>query len=316
MTTEDRIQAVERLGFTRRQAAFLTMVMSHSGVCLPRQFATFAGVAYGHKVNRFFERLVSRGFASVCPCLHNRALVYHVHHRPLYAAIGQAQSRLRRPVAAASVMPRLMLLDAVLEAPGVSWLAGQDDKVEHFTKGGGIPRERLPQQAVRSGGAASSRLFPDALTIGVEVPNRTLFVYPATRSSLVDFRPFLRRHHALLAGLPAWTLRLVFAPDERPAETGWQAVIDREIGPLLGLPERAERRVEWHALGHRYGHLSPLVAALAWSRLGVEQGERGGEQRAARSQPPWRRPPRHRRPGAEGARPAGVRPNNHWPCVI
>jgi hypothetical protein len=316
MTTEDRIQAVERFGFTRRQAAFLTMAMSHSGVCLPRQFASFASVAYGHKVNRFFERLVRRGFASVCPCLHNRALVYHVHHRPLYAAIGQAQSRLRRPVAAASVMPRLMLLDAVLDMAGVSWLAGEHDKVEHFTTGGGIPREGLPQRASRAGGAASSRLFPDALPIGVEASNRTLFVYAAIRSSLVDFRPFLRRHHALLAGLPAWTLRLVFAADERPAETGWQAVIDREIGPLLGLPERAERRVEWHALGHRYGHLSPLVAALAWSRLGVEQGERRGEQAAARSQPPWLIALRPERREPKSARQASFRTNNCWPCVM
>ena len=73
-----------RFGFTRRQAAFLDAVLHHSGVCLPRQYAAFAGIAYGHKINRFFERLVSRGFASVCPCLHNRALVYHVQHRPLY----------------------------------------------------------------------------------------------------------------------------------------------------------------------------------------------------------------------------------------
>lgn len=316
MTTEDRIQAVERLGFTRRQAAFLTMVMSYSGVCLPRQFASFAGVAYGHKINRFFERLVGRGFASVCPCLHNRALVYHVHHRPLYAAIGQAQSRLRRPVAAASVMPRLMLLDAVLDTHGVTWLAGERDKVEHFTTGGGIPRESLPQQASRAGGAASSRLFPDALPIGVEASNRALFVYPATPSSLVDFRPFLRRHNALLAALPAWTLRLVFAPDERPAETGWQAVVDREIGPLLGLPDRAERRVEWHALGHRYGHLSPLVAALAWSRLGVEQGERRGEQAAARPQPPWLIALRQQRRKPKSARQAAFRTNNYWPCLM
>ena len=60
-----------------------------------------------------------------------------------------------------------------------------------------------------------------------------------------------------------------------------------EIGPLLGVAGGAERRVEWHALGHRYGHLSPLVAASAWSRLGVEQGEQEGAQGSARSQPPW-----------------------------
>jgi hypothetical protein len=316
MTSDDRIQAVEHFGFTRRQAAFLAMVMSHSGVCLPRQFATFAGVAYGHKINRFFERLVSRGFASACPCLHNRALVYHVHHRALYGALGQPQSRLRRPVPAAAVMPRLMLLDAVLEAPEVTWLAGSHEKVEHFTTRTGTPRESLPQQGTRGGGAASCRLFPEVLPIGVETPNRVVFVYPATRSSLVDFRQFLRRHLAFLAALPAWTLRLVFAPDARPFEASWQALVEREIGPLLGGAGDAERRVEWRALGHRYGHLSPLVTASAWSRLGVEQGDRGGEQRTARSQPPWRRPPRHRRPGPEGARPAGVRPNNYWPCVI
>ncbi len=113
MSREQPVEALSKFGFTGRQAAFLDTVLHHSGVCLPRQFAAFAGIAYGHKINRFFDRLASRGFAAVCPCLHNRALVYHVRHRPLYSAIGQPQSRLRRPVPAASVMPRLMFLDAV-----------------------------------------------------------------------------------------------------------------------------------------------------------------------------------------------------------
>lgn len=316
MIARERIQAVEKFGFTARQAAFLAVVMSHSGVCLPRHYATFAGVAYGHKVNRFFERLVSRGFASVCPCLHNRALVYHVRHRPLYSAIEQSHSRLRRPVPAASVMPRLMLLDTVLEAPEVAWFTGEDDKAEHFTTRTGIPRERLPQQPCGGGGAASSRLFPDALPIGVEAPNRALFVYPATRSSLVDFRPFLRRHHTLLAVLPAWTLRLVAPPDERLVEAAWQAVVECEILSLLGLADGTERRVEWRPLGHRYAHLSPLVAASDWSRLRVEQGEQVGDQGAARSQPPWRSGlPQHRRT-PKSARRLGFRTNNYWPCVM
>ncbi len=316
MSPEERIDALSRFGFTPRQAAFLDAVLHHSGVCLPRQYAAFGGVAYGHKINRFFERLVGRGFASVCPCLHNRALLYHVHHRPLYAAIGQAQSRHRRPVAAASVMPRLMLLDAVLEAPEVTWLAGQEDKVEHFTAATGIPRASLPQRVRRAGGQASSRLFPDALPVGVEAPNRVVFVYPAPRSSLVDLRPFLRRHHALLAALPEWTLRLVVAPDDRLVAAAWQAVIDREIGLLLGLADRAGRRVEWRALGHRYGHLSPLVAALAWSRLGVEQGEQVGEQRASRSQPPWAIALRQHRREPKSRRRSGFTINNYWPCVL
>lgn len=316
MTPQERTDAVAVLGFKERQARFLVTVMTYSGVCLPRQFATFADVAYGHRINRFFERLVSRGFASVCPCLHNRALVYHVHHRPLYSAIGQPQSRLRRPVPAASVMPRLMLLDAVLEAPEVTWLAADHDKFEHFTTRAGIPRESLPQQASRAGGAASSRLFPDALPIGVEAASRAMFIYPVTRSSLVDFRPFVRRHHALLAALRAWTIRLVFAPDERLVEAACQAVVEREIGPLLGPAESAERRVEWRALGHRYNHLSPLVAGSGWSRVGVEQGEQGEAQGSARSQPSWPTALRQQRRKPTSARKPTFRTNNYWPCVI
>jgi hypothetical protein len=316
MSPEERIDALSRFGFTPRQAAFLDAVLHHSGLCLPRQYATFAGIAYGHKINRFFERLVSRGFASVCPCLHNRALVYHVHHRPLYGAIGQPQSRFRRPVPAASVMPRLMLLDAIVEARGVTWLASEHDKVEYFATGRGITRESLPQHGFRAHGVASFKLFPGALPIGVETPNRVLFVYPATPSSLVDFRPFLRRHHALLAALPAWSLVLVFAPDETLLRVRWQAVVEREIGPLLGVAEGAGRRVEWRALSHRFGHLSPLVAALAWSRLGVEQGEPNGAQAAVRSQPPWAIALRKQRRTLRKPRPCGYRANHHWPCVL
>jgi hypothetical protein len=316
MTAQERIDAVAAMGFRDRQARFLVAVMTHSGVCLPRQYVTLAGVAYGHRINRFFDRLVSCGFASVCPCLHNRALVYHVHHRPLYAAIGQAESRLRRPVPAASVMPRLMLLDAILEAPQVAWFAGEHEKVEHFTIGCGIPRVSLPQHASRAGGASSSRLFPDALPIGVEAPNRAVFVYPVTRSSCVDFRPFLRRHHALLSAIPAWTIRLVFAPDEPLVEVAWQAVAEREVGPLLGLGDRAGRRVEWRVLGHRYGHLSPLVAASGWSRVGVEQGEQVEAQGSARSQPSWLTALRQQRRRPKSARKPAFRTTNYWPCVL
>ena len=315
MTTGDRIQAVQRFGFSRRQAAFLVTVMSYSGVCLPRQYAAFADVAYGHRINRFFERLVSRGFGSACPCLHNRALVYRVHHRALYGAIGEPQSRFRRPVPAAAVTPRLMLLDAVLEVPEVTWLACEQDKVEHFTTRTGITLDCLPQQAARAGNMAPGRLFPDALPIGVDPSGRALVVYAATAASLEGFRPFLRRHVAFLAALPTWILRLIFPPDDRPVNAAWEAVIDREIGALLGLAGHAERRVEWRALGYRYGHLSPLVAATARPGLGVEEGEQVGERGATRSQPPWPRAPREHQRRQGSARTPGLRTNNYWPCL-
>jgi len=112
MTSQERVDAIARLGFTARQARFLVAVMSHSGVCLPRQYTTFSGIVYGRKTRRFFAQLVQRGHASTCRCIHNRAVVYHVDGAALYRAFGEPHSRLRRPVPAAAVVPRLMLLDA------------------------------------------------------------------------------------------------------------------------------------------------------------------------------------------------------------
>src|SRR5918912_168813 len=47
MTSEERVQAVIDFGFTDRQARFVVLVLRHGAVCVPRQYATFAGIANG-----------------------------------------------------------------------------------------------------------------------------------------------------------------------------------------------------------------------------------------------------------------------------
>ena len=64
MTHQERVSAVAALGFTERQADFLVHVMLHSGVCLGRQYCTFAGIARGQKVVDFLQKLVSRRYAT------------------------------------------------------------------------------------------------------------------------------------------------------------------------------------------------------------------------------------------------------------
>ena len=44
MTREDRLTQLGLMGFTTRQADFLLTVMLHSGWCLRRHYATFAGI--------------------------------------------------------------------------------------------------------------------------------------------------------------------------------------------------------------------------------------------------------------------------------
>ena len=120
MTTDERVQAVVDFGFTERQARFLVLVMRHAGVCVPRQYARFAGVSYGEKCNAFFDKLVRRGYAIASGCIHNHARLYHIHHKPLYHVIGEVTSRYRRRVPARLAIERLMLLERLFPAYRVS----------------------------------------------------------------------------------------------------------------------------------------------------------------------------------------------------
>ena len=78
MTFNERVNVVSEFGLTTRQARFLVTVMLHGGICVPKQYARLAGTAYGHKVNVFFDKLVSLQYAVRCRCLHNRAALYQV----------------------------------------------------------------------------------------------------------------------------------------------------------------------------------------------------------------------------------------------
>src|SRR2546428_8697437 len=98
MTSADRVSAVAEFGFTPRQARFLALVMRHAGVCLLRQYSTFAGIVHSQKTRAFFRKLVSRRYASAYACRHNRARLYHVNQFWLYRAIEVTNIAYRRPV--------------------------------------------------------------------------------------------------------------------------------------------------------------------------------------------------------------------------
>jgi len=145
MTFEDRVKAVMTLDFTERQARFLVHVMLFGGVCLPRQYARFNGRAYGHVVTTFFAKLVARGHATPCRCLHNWGRLYHVHDRRLYEAIGEPRHPHRKPVPARQIIARLMVLDAVVEHGNLRWLISDREKLAFLrTIVPSFPSERLP----------------------------------------------------------------------------------------------------------------------------------------------------------------------------
>ena len=114
MTHAERVEAIKGFGFTERQAGFLVTVMTHAGVCLGRQYCAYARIKYGEPMRTFFQTLEARRFVTPQTCAHGRARLFHVHYKPLYAAIGEPDNRFRRPMTLARAVERLMVLDAVL----------------------------------------------------------------------------------------------------------------------------------------------------------------------------------------------------------
>src|SRR3990170_5974829 len=194
MTAEDRVKAVAEFGFTERKARFLVTVMVHSGVCLLRQYSAFAGIVHGQKTRKFFHKLVSRGYAKAYACRHNRGRVYHVQHKPLYRAIGETDSRHRRPMPAARVVDALTLLDAALATPELVWLATDEEKQVHLSSLATIATEKLPHLTTGEGASKAVRMFPDKVPIGIDLGGRWVFVYLVTNDRRDDFYWFLHRH--------------------------------------------------------------------------------------------------------------------------
>lgn len=101
--SSDRVRAIADFGFTERQARFLVTVMVYAGAFLERQYCTFAGIAHGQKTHDFVRKLIDCGYVTVIkPGGLHRSRLFHVHFKPLYEAIGEANNRIadRRRLAA------------------------------------------------------------------------------------------------------------------------------------------------------------------------------------------------------------------------
>ena len=209
MNLDHAIGTIISRGFTERQARFLVLVARHSGVCVMRQYSAFAGVVFGHTTRKFFTKLERLGWVSTYDCARKRARIYHVRHRELYEASGDAESRLRRPPTVPRALERIMLLDVILREPDLVWLATPEEKMTHVSAFTAITKDSLLQMTTPQGSYEPVRYFPDQVPIGIHPDGRWILVCLLTQDAKRELRTFLERHLTFLAALPAWTLRVV-----------------------------------------------------------------------------------------------------------
>lgn len=243
MTFEERVAALQPLGFTPRQTRFLVHVALHSGYCLRRQYTTFAAVRYGKNVRDFLDGLVARGLALRFTYRSDRGHVYHVHARSLYRAIGQEDNRNRRHASPALIARKLMLLDFVLSLPAVDWYATEEDKVSLFITRFDVPLVDLPRRVYEAAGQQGDRTiryFIDKLPIYVDGDPPTVhFVYLATGGNAQAFEHFLRDHARLFGRLSAWSVVCVH-PGDVTSELPLEAVFRRSVMEPCGLLSRPD----------------------------------------------------------------------------
>jgi hypothetical protein len=93
-------------GYTEVEARFLYLAATHSGYFTVRQFLEFARAKSGKRNARLVEKLFALGHVSA-QRYQRRSLVYHLHSRPIYDAIGKGELR-NRTLAALGVATPLV----------------------------------------------------------------------------------------------------------------------------------------------------------------------------------------------------------------
>ncbi len=247
LANTERTEVVASFGFTERQARFLVNVLLHSGVFVERQYCSFAGIVHGQKTTDFLKTLVERRFATPIAVgkLH-RGRMFHIHCKPFWAAIGEPDSRFRKPATQGRMIERVMLLDAVLDDRDFTWLGPSMDKRRHFMRylDGRLEPCQYPHLLFGDGPAKAVRYFPDKLPIGVQPYGHPhVFVYLVTHPSPTDFRLFLLRQTALLRVMVKWTIRLLIPRQLRKARLAYQHAAREHLAEPLH-PSNVET-LEW-----------------------------------------------------------------------
>src|SRR6266852_1563289 len=143
MTLQDRIAALERLGYDHDEAQFLVIAALHSGYFVRRQFLSFIKGTKGWKDVALLNKLQATAHGEVSVFRHNR-MVYHLGAKPLYDALGEQDNRNRRERQPSTIKNKLMGLDFVLEHPQHDYLATEREKLDYFVRTLKLAAEELP----------------------------------------------------------------------------------------------------------------------------------------------------------------------------
>jgi hypothetical protein len=249
MNNGRQTQALMRLGYTDREAAFLCLAALHGGFFVRRQYCQFIEREAGGTAAALIEKLISKRHGTVVVGCGN-ANIYHLCSRTFYGALGQEDNRNRRARPPVAIKNKLMGFDFVLNHPSCHFLATEQEKLRYF-RGLGIEQEAFPAKLFRSpnGRDETRRYFVDKYPIFIP-PEPA--VSPVVSFCFVDeglmtsgrFETYLNQYSPLFACLPKFNLIYVatwetefamaqkafdkFVSGQAQLRSGWLSDTDRE----------------------------------------------------------------------------------------
>jgi hypothetical protein len=157
----EQLVALQSLGYTPEEARFLSIVATHSGYFVMRQFIAFAQTQPGKRFDPFAKKLKSRGHAGwrEYPRLGG---VYRLSSKTLYRVLDRENLYTNRRHSTDFIRTRLMALDFLVQNQSHRYLETEAEKIAYFAEQCGVPPDALPAKMYpRSGGTPAVRYFTD-----------------------------------------------------------------------------------------------------------------------------------------------------------
>lgn len=252
---ESQLVPLLAFGYTEVEARFLYLVATHSGYFTVRQFLEFAKAKSGKRNARLVEKLFALGHVSA-QRYRRRSLVYHLHSRPIYDAIGKGELRNRRGHELGYIKARLLALDYILAHPDDDYFETAEAKREYF-----IRRFKVSENlflATNETGRAIT--FADCFPLCVSYPSPDFmpvvtFTYvDSEHKSLEAFIAHLRTYRPLFRQLPGFQFLYISTASGQQKEAGQLFALFTEGKGLAELTRYFDLQTKWD--NKQYGLLS------------------------------------------------------------
>jgi hypothetical protein len=212
-------EALQKRGYTDREAGFVVLAALQSGYFLRRQFNDYLGRECGAVAQAFIERCLCLGDATETTHVGGRKF-YQFTSSSVFSRIGDPNNRNRREHKHETVRRRLMALDYCIGHREAEYVLTEKEKVEFFVERG-LPLSDLPSEVF---GGSARRYFVDRQPVRRDL--QLVFIDEGF-STLSSWSIFLSKHRPIIQRLGD-AVTVFATPDEerfRAAEKTFHQVI-------------------------------------------------------------------------------------------